>query len=800
MMPIEGCPDYATKEELQELRDQLNEALGETEEGGKISLFEQGKDSNLIKGGLALTLLGLTKTRAANAIVDLAIDNPAFEPIYRDFAKGNAKWAKVKATGQRIPLPNLTKQATVAGQGVAGSATVAKVGVAAGGGVLLLANLVQIAGTLALNKATVDILDERIDAEARGAQLQIDAVNNSMLRLYDKNNQDVQQVIQQLDQNEAIAEQNRIGIEAARVDIFDAQRVNSDLIGQINDAQNSISRLEAQNQDLVAEINDSNIETQEILDDLTAQSTSLVTQIEAANLLVTQLQETITTQDARITELETKTEELEDRILATSLQYVHLREEFIKLDQELSGEIDLVNDQVSLIEGKIAKTQKFVKTNRGGSSGLAAATGAAAGQTALLELTSQLTGTDVDTPEITTTDLFNNTSTFDDTFNDLLTQIQTGGSVTPQQIEDLRTGITTGVSSDLTSLLSTSFVPKLDTITKQTTERRMINATKSGICESLNGQGSCPVTPENPNPTQGLKGMQDALKNTLNGVSDKLGLANLAANSTIVGIVTNTNQAVRSTKYGLEKIQDFSEVAWKVTRADKIMAGVNTALTVHNAMMLSNNVTQTISEATNMAFNALGIRDETDAPIDFGASIKSKITGLLTNLLGAEQYTALTARIAKSNRIYQASINMLDTTRALFDSARSVAELTAENTGKIGNALRESAVVYEDAYEEFAEKVNPQNVAMRRLDRFREGADTIEDVFSTISQVSGEVVEIQDNWGQLKTEKENWKEEVKTTTDTQIAEKTEAKEAVQVTTDITDNDFERNETITDTTT
>ena len=269
-----------------------------------------------------------------------------------------------------------------------------------------------------------------------------------------------------------------------------------------------------------------------------------------------------------------------------------------------------------------------------------------------------------------------------------------------------------------------------------------------------------------------------------------------AVNKTVTTIKSTTNTTlgvVTHAKHGLEAVQNFASTAWKVTRADKIMAGVSLALTLHNAMMLSNNVTQTISEALNMSLDALGIRDETDEPIDIGASIKAKINAVLFDLLGAQQYAALTARIAKANRIYQAGINVLDTTYSLFDSARTVAELTAENTGKIGNALREAGAVYEDAYDEFIEEVSPQNASMRRLEKFRNGLESVENVFDTVSQISGAVVETKDNVEQLKAEKDNLNEEISTKIETQKTEKDEAKAEVQISTDIKDIDFEKGE-------
>ena len=264
-----------------------------------------------------------------------------------------------------------------------------------------------------------------------------------------------------------------------------------------------------------------------------------------------------------------------------------------------------------------------------------------------------------------------------------------------------------------------------------------------------------------------------------------------AANTTLTHPTWGLQAIVTNSAYGLQKIQTFAETAWKVTRADKIMTGVTMALTIHNAMMLSNNLASTISEALNMSLNALNIRDETDTQIDIGAAVRSKINEVMSSILGAENYAALTTRIAKANRIYQASINLLDTTYSLFDSARTVAELTAEHTGKIGNALREAGAVYEDAYEEMSEKINPQNTAMRNLGSFRDSIEVVSDAFDSVTEISSNVIEIQETIGQIKTEKQELKTEIDGFIKKQKDEKDTAKTQVQVATEIADNDFDK---------
>ncbi|MGL6343370.1 MAG: hypothetical protein ACRC80_30050, partial [Waterburya sp.] len=169
------CDELATKAELQELRDQLNEILGKKEDGSKVNAFVKGQSPVLSASAMLGTVFIATKERAANAVMDIVLDNPVNDPIWRDLANGNAKWSSVKGSGSRGPLPDLSKISKAAGTGASISTVGARTNAANGQGIGLLANLATIGTTLALNKATVDIFDQRVEAEAKGAQMQIDA-------------------------------------------------------------------------------------------------------------------------------------------------------------------------------------------------------------------------------------------------------------------------------------------------------------------------------------------------------------------------------------------------------------------------------------------------------------------------------------------------------------------------------------------------------------------------------------------------------------------------------------------------
>ena len=250
------------------------------------------------------------------------------------------------------------------------------------------------------------------------------------------------------------------------------------------------------------------------------------------------------------------------------------------------------------------------------------------------------------------------------------------------------------------------------------------------------------------------------------------------------------SKVLTNSKYGLEKAQSFAETAWKATKADKIMSALTTVVVLHNAMMISGNLATTISEATNLGLQALGITDEESNPINIGASVKAKLNEMLVRVLGKTRAEALTIRIAAANRVYQASANVLNLAREIGDTARNIAEVTAENTGKIGNALLDAGVVFDDAYDKMVDNVNPQSKAQMKLEKFRNGAEVLENAANAITEISSSVLEIKDlrkELGQGKAKLDTARASFKATMETEEATtKTES----SAETDVNKADFE----------
>lgn len=827
-----SCANLATKAELQELRDQLNAALGSKEDGGIETIFASGKSTTAITAGIGVTLLGMAKTNAPNVITDIALQKASEAPIWKELEARTAKWITTKGNGSKLPSKALEELGKAAGQGVRVGKTSAKVAKNSANATMALANLVTIGATLALNKFTVDVLDKRIDAEAKGAKLQADANSAAMLRMYQNYQGDLDKVRQEIEESNSVAEQNKRDIDDARNHILILQ--NNDLLQQadIETLKSNVATLRNENIDLRVEIATLEDELIDTRVELEAALDTVEKQLEEAEKVIASQEEQLEKQREQIAAMQTRMDEYETRLDEYKTELTQVKDEL----GDLKTELDLIKDlnpdliteplsdnpteeeftarwttyyettkdtykrlfeehnkpadqrkrwasitsfelQSQVTEREYQQQEEARRYGFGGSS--TAKYGAAAAQTGVLKLAERLGSPDTNVPtQITTEDLQNGSQEFERRLAAFLPTISNPSDMTPEQMQAIET--------QLRTVLNTTVIPRIDDVKERTSEPKIAAAVQTGICQSLNNPTACQV-PGVDNPKQGLKGMSDGLGNKLDALQTLLDL-------TILKYVKSTNETVLHAKHGLEAVQKFGEKAWQATHADKILNAITTAIVIHNGIQLSQNLLVTLGETASVVLQAIGVKDSNNEDIDVNAWFQVKMRSWMESILGTENYAALTTRIAKYNRIYQAGANILDASRELFDSARSTAELTAENTGKIGNALLRSGVVSEDSYTTMIDKVYPHSKAMRRLERFRNGLEEVEDSVSTVGNIASEVVSTKDAFTELKEAKKEWKE----ANDALVTEKdtatNETKEESTVVDGIKNTDFDREET------
>ncbi len=184
---------------------------------------------------------------------------------------------------------------------------------------------------------------------------------------------------------------------------------------------------------------------------------------------------------------------------------------------------------------------------------------------------------------------------------------------------------------------------------------------------------------------------------------------------------------------------------WQTLQVDRVLNMLTYITTMHNAMMLSNNIGQTLFSAIDNLSQSVGFKwkNEKGAEVGFGSIVGEWTTNFFKGLFGVENYNAMTLAYKKANRIYQAGTNILDSARNMVDSVRNISETVVENTGRIGNSLKRDGVVGDDAFKWMPEKVDGRSRLLQQLENIGEAASTIEQVTGEIASVTQNLNEIQ---------------------------------------------------------
>jgi hypothetical protein len=204
-------------------------------------------------------------------------------------------------------------------------------------------------------------------------------------------------------------------------------------------------------------------------------------------------------------------------------------------------------------------------------------------------------------------------------------------------------------------------------------------------------------------------------------------------------------------------MQDFAEKAWKNTKLDKLINLLTLISVLHNAAMLSRDVGETIGELASNMLATVGIKDETGNQLDINELVGTSVRSFVQTIVGAEVYNDVSTTWKKASRIVSSAAMIAYTVRGLHDTSKDVMEWTAENTGKIGNALKRWGVVGERAYPWMSERVKAQDAYRRKFQRVVDGLESLEDTASSLSQVTGDVREIQEEFTELQQQKDAFK-------------------------------------------
>lgn len=275
-------------------------------------------------------------------------------------------------------------------------------------------------------------------------------------------------------------------------------------------------------------------------------------------------------------------------------------------------------------------------------------------------------------------------------FQDFLTNNPQGEpQVTPEQLNDWGTNFREQLKEDWefisTGVIVGALAPPLNDIKSQTTPAAITSASSEAICQQANSPDSCLNTK-----------IGNPLKNSVQGIKDGLGIgldtANILYSQSILG--------------RLIELRNFVGKAWQNVFMDKILNTVGTVLAFHNAMMLSRNLGVTIGETATLFLEAINVKDHAGEDIDVNAWMSAKFTALMQKLLTVEGYAAIVKAINAANRIITAGQGMASAIHGLKDSIQEGQEIIANRVGKIGNAFLEQGILETGSYDWMDDDLN----------------------------------------------------------------------------------------------
>ncbi|MEH2307816.1 hypothetical protein [Nostoc sp.] len=257
-----------------------------------------------------------------------------------------------------------------------------------------------------------------------------------------------------------------------------------------------------------------------------------------------------------------------------------------------------------------------------------------------------------------------------------------------------------------------------DAIAKSPAVQAATGATVQGaVCEIAQPTGCLGA------PIQRAEDAANANGNKLDQINAALGAGNAGANAALLaGQQTILERLGDQLPGGIGgKLSRFAE--WM--HLDRVLNIMIFATTIHNGLMLSNDIGQTLLGIINNALTLIGLKKEDGSGFDIGSLISDSIENLIKGAIGTENYQQLTTAWQKANRIYQATTNVLNQLMNVNSVITNALEVIGSYTGKIGNALRIWGVLGEKAYSWMNPQPSFDNKWITKLQQLQENANTV---------------------------------------------------------------------------
>lgn len=268
-----------------------------------------------------------------------------------------------------------------------------------------------------------------------------------------------------------------------------------------------------------------------------------------------------------------------------------------------------------------------------------------------------------------------------------------------------------------------------------------IDASKVGTCQASQ-PGACGGSGRG-----GFGGLTDSL--------DRKADALLQAGQGALLATINNTVNVMNTKLGaLPLVGGISgALGGIITSAatDRVMNLVIMAGVVHNCMMLSNNIGETLfSCIDNIVAIPQLIKDPNGEAINSREVFTKYLDSYFTALFGATEWKAIKAQWKAYSTIYSSAAQGFDNVRNIANDTQELMNGARNLTAGLGNALLNEGIISEDNWEVQDEKVKIKSKGIGKLERIGRGLQIADDSLEAIEQVTSTLRNITETANEIK--------------------------------------------------
>lgn len=171
---------------------------------------------------------------------------------------------------------------------------------------------------------------------------------------------------------------------------------------------------------------------------------------------------------------------------------------------------------------------------------------------------------------------------------------------------------------------------------------------------------------------------------------------------------------------------------------DRVVNLVTMAGVIHNCMMLSTSIADTLfSTLDNIFAIPTLVKDPNGQTIDTKTQFTQYLDKFFSDLFGTTEWRAIKAQWKAYSTIYNTGSQVFGNVRDIFSETQEIQNTTNRWVGELGNALQDEGVIGEDNWDTKDPKFKIRGKYFDRLNRIAEGLQSVESVFEDLNQVTG---------------------------------------------------------------